>query len=74
MTVNIYLEDWSNGMRDSQAYVFEMMDELRDQPITRYMLGSTLPRAFRSAPTQSRPVTGSPNNSQSVTISRLPRA
>lgn len=42
MTVNIYLEDWSNGMRDSQAYVFEMMDELRHQPIARYMLPDTL--------------------------------
>jgi len=21
MTVNLYLEDWSNGMRDSKAYV-----------------------------------------------------
>lgn len=42
MTVNIYLEDWSNGMRDSQKYVFEMMDELQHQPITRFMLPDTL--------------------------------
>ncbi|SFU37067.1 D-citramalate synthase [Porphyromonadaceae bacterium KHP3R9] len=42
MEVNIYLEDWSNGMRDSQSYVFEMMDELQHQPITRYMLPDTL--------------------------------
>lgn len=42
MTVNIYLEDWSNGMRDSRGYVFEMMDELQHQPITRFMLPDTL--------------------------------
>lgn len=42
MTVNVYLEDWSNGMRDSLKYVFEMMDELQHQPITRYMLPDTL--------------------------------
>ncbi len=42
MDVNVYLEDWSNGMRDSEAYVFEMMDELQHQPITRYMLPDTL--------------------------------
>lgn len=42
MDVNIYLEDWSNGMRNSEAYVFEMMDELQHQPITRYMLPDTL--------------------------------
>ena len=42
MNVNIYLEDWSNGMRDSQEYVFAMMDELQNQPIVRYMLPDTL--------------------------------
>lgn len=41
-TVNIYLEDWSNGMRNSPDYVFEMMDELQHQPIKRYMLPDTL--------------------------------
>ncbi|MDD4009804.1 MAG: 2-isopropylmalate synthase, partial [Fermentimonas sp.] len=25
LTVNLYLEDWSNGMRDSKEYVFQMM-------------------------------------------------
>ncbi|MFV0391224.1 MAG: alpha-isopropylmalate synthase regulatory domain-containing protein [Paludibacteraceae bacterium] len=40
--VNIYLEDWSNGMRSSEAYVYEMMDVLQHQPITRYMLPDTL--------------------------------
>jgi D-citramalate synthase len=42
MNVNIYLEDWSNGMRDSQDYVFAMMDNLQNQPIDRYMLPDTL--------------------------------
>ena len=27
-TVNLYLEDWSSGMRDSRDYLFMMMDEL----------------------------------------------
>ena len=42
MNVNVYLEDWSNGMRDSQDFVFAMMDELQYQPIDRYMLPDTL--------------------------------
>lgn len=42
MIVNIYLEDWSNGMRESQDYVFAMMDKLQHQPIVRYMLPDTL--------------------------------
>ncbi|NTV90349.1 MAG: hypothetical protein HGA22_08320, partial [Clostridiales bacterium] len=29
LIVNIYLEDWSNGMRHSKDYVFYMMDELK---------------------------------------------
>lgn len=42
LTVNLYLEDWSNGMRDSKEYVFQMMDGLKDEPITRFMLPDTL--------------------------------
>lgn len=42
MNVNIYLEDWSNGMRDSQHYVLAMMDELQYEPIDRFMLPDTL--------------------------------
>ena len=42
LQVNIYLEDWSNGMRDSEDYVFFMIDGLRDLPIRRYMLPDTL--------------------------------
>ncbi|MDR1743689.1 MAG: 2-isopropylmalate synthase [Dysgonamonadaceae bacterium] len=40
--VNIYLEDWSNGMRDSQDYVFQMMDGLKNEPVLRFMLPDTL--------------------------------
>lgn len=40
--VNIYLEDWSNGMRDSRDYVFQMVDGLKDEPIVRFMLPDTL--------------------------------
>ncbi len=40
--VNIYLEDWSNGMRQSKDYVMFLMESLKDQPISRYMLPDTL--------------------------------
>ena len=40
--VNIYLEDWSNGMINSPDYVFLMMDALKDQAIKRFMLPDTL--------------------------------
>ena len=42
ISVNLYLEDWSNGMRDSKDYVFQMIDGLQDEPITRFMLPDTL--------------------------------
>lgn len=42
MTVNLYLEDWSSGMRDSRDYLFMMMDELCKQPIRRFLLPDTL--------------------------------
>lgn len=42
LTVNLYLEDWSNGMRDSKEYVFQMMDGLKNEPVTRFMLPDTL--------------------------------
>lgn len=42
MDVNIYLEDWSNGMIDSQDYVFYLLDSLKDENIRRYMLPDTL--------------------------------
>ena len=40
--VNVYLEDWSNGMKDSEEYVFQMVDELKNEPIKRFMLPDTL--------------------------------
>ena len=42
LTVNAYLEDWSNGYRDSRDYVFEMMDQLKDCGIAHFMLPDTL--------------------------------
>ncbi|MDR2475233.1 MAG: 2-isopropylmalate synthase [Bacteroidales bacterium] len=42
ITVNIYLEDWSNGMLHSPDYVFFMMDRLRRLPVRRIMLPDTL--------------------------------
>lgn len=42
VTVNLYLEDWSNGMMNSPEYVFFMMDGLRTLPVKRFMLPDTL--------------------------------
>jgi D-citramalate synthase len=42
MDVNIYLEDWSNGMINSEDYVFYMIDNLKDENILRFMLPDTL--------------------------------
>lgn len=39
---NIYLEDWSNGMRNSPDYVYQYLDFLSSQPIKRVMLPDTL--------------------------------
>lgn len=39
---NIYLEDWSNGMRNSREYVFQFLDFLQTQPVKRIMLPDTL--------------------------------
>ena len=40
--VNIYLEDWSNGMRNSSDYVHYMIKNLKDEKIDRIMLPDTL--------------------------------
>lgn len=40
--VNIYLEDWSNGMRHSKDYVIFMVDKLKNEKIKRIMLPDTL--------------------------------
>lgn len=42
LRVNLYLEDWSNGMKDSRDYVYFMIDRLRTEPIERFMLPDTL--------------------------------
>ena len=43
LVVNLYLEDWSNGMKDSQEYVYQLMDALTSQSfIKRFMLPDTL--------------------------------
>ena len=39
---NVYLEDWSNGMRNSKEYVFEYLAFLATQPVKRIMLPDTL--------------------------------
>ncbi len=39
---NVYLEDWSNGMRNSKAYVFEFLEFLSTQNVKRIMLPDTL--------------------------------
>jgi D-citramalate synthase len=39
---NVYLEDWSNGMRNSPEYVFQYLDFLSGQTIERIMLPDTL--------------------------------
>ena len=42
LSVNIYLEDWSNGIIKSHDYVYEMIDKLKHLPIKRFMLPDTL--------------------------------
>ena len=39
---NVYLEDWSNGMQSSKAYVFSYLDFLTTQKIERILLPDTL--------------------------------
>lgn len=40
--VNLYLEDWSNGMKNSPEYVYQLMDALIDTNVNRFMLPDTL--------------------------------
>lgn len=42
MDVNVYLEDWSNGMKLSPEYVYEVLDVLTQKDIKRFMLPDTL--------------------------------
>ena len=40
--MNIYFEDWSNGMRNSPEYMYQVLDALKDESIDRFMLPDTL--------------------------------
>jgi len=42
MVCNVYLEDWSNGMRRSLDYVYRLLERLRSLPVERVMLCDTL--------------------------------
>ena len=43
IAVNLYLEDWSNGMKDSPDYVFSLMDSaVASGKVLRFMLPDTL--------------------------------
>ncbi|WCL48202.1 alpha-isopropylmalate synthase regulatory domain-containing protein [Leptospira sp. GIMC2001] len=40
--VNVYLEDWSNGFRNSPEYVMQLVEYLRSEPIQYLFLPDTL--------------------------------
>ncbi len=42
LSVNVYLEDWSNGYHDNREYVFALMDNLQHAGISHFMLPDTL--------------------------------
>lgn len=42
LAVNLYLEDWSNGMKDSPDYVYNFVDKLKECGVSRFMLPDTL--------------------------------
>ena len=42
VSVNVYLEDWSNGMKDSPEYIYALVEGLRHSGIRRFMLPDTL--------------------------------
>jgi len=39
---NVYLEDWSNGMKNSPEYVYQFLDFLNTQDVERVLLPDTL--------------------------------
>ncbi|MCL4106744.1 UNVERIFIED_CONTAM: hypothetical protein GTU68_048188 [Idotea baltica] len=39
---NVYLEDWSNGMRNSKEYVFDYLDFITELDVDRILLPDTL--------------------------------
>ena len=42
LKVNVYLEDWSNGYRDSRDYVYALVEGLRGTGVAHVMLPDTL--------------------------------
>jgi D-citramalate synthase len=42
IATNVYLEDWSNGMRNSPDYVYQYLDFITKQPVRRILLPDTL--------------------------------
>ncbi|MEK6547499.1 MAG: alpha-isopropylmalate synthase regulatory domain-containing protein [Bacteroidota bacterium] len=42
LKVNVYLEDWSNGMRNSKDYVLRYLDFITQLPVKRILLPDTL--------------------------------
>ncbi len=42
LSVNLYLEDWSNGYRDSRGYVYQLVEGLQTKGIVHFMLPDTL--------------------------------
>ncbi|MHA8105685.1 alpha-isopropylmalate synthase regulatory domain-containing protein [Aquirufa sp. 5-AUSEE-100C1] len=42
LSVNVYLEDWSNGMRNSKNYVLQYLDFITTLPVKRVLLPDTL--------------------------------
>jgi len=42
IATNVYLEDWSNGMRNSPEYTVQYLDFLSTQPVKRILLPDTL--------------------------------
>jgi D-citramalate synthase len=42
LSVNVYLEDWSNGMRNSKDYVLQYLDFITKLPVKRVLLPDTL--------------------------------
>jgi D-citramalate synthase len=42
LKINVYLEDWSNGYKDSRDYVYGLMARLQHSPISHFMLPDTL--------------------------------
>ncbi len=42
LNVNVYLEDWSNGYKNSPEYVFKLMDALDNTGVSHFLLPDTL--------------------------------